>query len=282
MQPTASDYKPEQLKACESVILELHRILGTYWENIVIVGGWVPSLLANNQDDPHQGTVDVDLALNHLLIPEEAYATIHAMLVKHDYKQNTDKAKQFQYFRTFQLRGSDYTVAVDLLTGQYDVESGKDRRHAPVQDAKALKARGVDLVFSRFEILTIEGELPDNGGKDSVECKVASVAPIIVMKCAAIAGRLKDKDSYDLYYFVKHYKGGIPTVFEVLKPDLDHGLVKEAIGTMRTHFSSIDSPGPAQVARFLKLTDEDRAVKMRDAYETMQELLNRINKRHDE
>lgn len=278
MHPTASDYSSEQVKACESVVLELHRILGSYWDNIVIVGGWVPTLLANNAQEPHKGTVDVDLALNHLLIPEEAYEKIHELLIKHDYVQNADKAKQFQYFRRLTLEGVEYTVALDLLTGQYDVESGKDRRHEPVQDVKALKARGVDLVFDRFETVTIEGDLPNKGGKDRAECKVASAAPVIVMKCAALAGRYKDKDSYDLYYFVKYYGGGVDAVFAAITPDLDHGLMKEAIARLRKYYSAPNESGPAQVARFLEVDDEtDREVIMRDVYETIQALLERID-----
>lgn len=276
--PTASEYNEEQIKACESVVLELHRILGAYWENIVIVGGWVPTLLANNPDEPHKGTVDVDLALNHILIPKEAYEKIHELLVKHEYVQNTDKAKQFQYFRKILLDEKEYTVVVDLLTGQYDVESGKDRRHEPVQDTKALKARGADLVFSRFETVTIKGELPNRGGNESAECKVARATPVIVMKCAALAGRFKDKDSYDLYYFVKHYKGGVAAVFEEIKVDLHHGLLKEAIGRLRKYYESTDESGCAQVARFLEVTEEDEAIVIRrDVYETITALLEKID-----
>lgn len=276
--PTASEYNEGQIKACESVVLELHRILGAYWENIVIVGGWVPTLLANNPDEPHKGTVDVDLALNHLLIPEDAYEKIHELLVKHEYVQNTDKTKQFQYFRIIKLEDKEYTVVLDLLTGQYDVESGKKRRHEPIQDAKALKARGADLVFSRFETVTISGELPNRGGKDSAECKVARATPVIVMKCAALAGRFKDKDSYDLYYFVKYYRGGVEAVFDEIKVDLNHGLLKEAIGRLRKYYASIDESGCAQVARFLEVDDDDEAaVIRRDVYETITALLEKID-----
>ncbi|MFA7338358.1 MAG: hypothetical protein WC028_16350 [Candidatus Obscuribacterales bacterium] len=274
----ASDYNPEQLMACESVLLELHRILGTIWQHVVIVGGWVPTLLANNADTPHQGTTDIDLALNHLLIPEDSYQKIHELLTKHGYEQNDDKAKQFQYFRYIELANRKFTVIVDLLTGEYEVESGKNRRHEPIQDANVLKARGVDLVFDRFEIVTISGELPNGGGTDKAECKVASVCPIIVMKSAAMAGRLKDKDSYDLYYFVKNYPGGLASVLKAITPDIDNGLFKEAIERIKQYYESTDSSGPAWVARFLGLTDnEEIAVQKMDVYQTMQALLEGID-----
>lgn len=277
-QTKASDYSEELTTVCKSVLLELHRILGSFWDHIVIVGGWVPTLLANNTDDPHKGTADIDLALNHLLIPDEAYATIHELLLSNNYVQNTDKAKQFQYFRSLTIDGIDRTVILDLLTGQYDVESGKDRRHEPIQDVKALKARGVDLAFTRFEVVKIDGELPDKGGHDCIELKVASVAPIMVMKCSAISNRLKDKDSYDLYYFVKNYKGGLADVLTALKPDVKHGLVTEAIEKIRHHFQAVNSSGPSQVVRFLEIDDENEMnIVKRDVFETMQNLLSGVD-----
>lgn len=265
------------------MILELHRILGAYWDNIVLVGGWIPTLLANNENDPHLGTADVDLALNHLLIPNEAYGKIHALLTGHNYRQNTDKAKQFQYFRTINIEGIDRVVVLDLLTGQYNIERGKSRRHEPVQDVMALKARGVDLVFTRYEVVTIEGDLPDKGGHDSVNLKVAGAAPIIVMKCAAIFSRLKDKDSYDLYYFIKNYKGGATAVLEAIKPDIHHGLMTEALQKLRRHFKTMHASGPAQVARFLELADDvELATRQRDVFEVMNDFLSRAETLADE
>ena len=58
MYPKASQYSKEQLEACKSVLLELRRVLGNYWEHIAVVGGWVPSLLAQNTAEPHVGTFD--------------------------------------------------------------------------------------------------------------------------------------------------------------------------------------------------------------------------------
>lgn len=37
-----SDYTEEAVRAAHSVLLELHRILGEYREDIVVIGGWVP------------------------------------------------------------------------------------------------------------------------------------------------------------------------------------------------------------------------------------------------
>ena len=57
-------------------------LLGEYWENIVIVGGWVPELLLGSKESPHIGSIDVDLALNHLKVREEGYKSIQELLVE--------------------------------------------------------------------------------------------------------------------------------------------------------------------------------------------------------
>lgn len=68
---TQRDYSEELVKAARSVLLELMHLLGEYWEHIVLVGGWVPDILLNRTDNPHIGSIDVDLALNHRKIRDK-------------------------------------------------------------------------------------------------------------------------------------------------------------------------------------------------------------------
>ncbi|MCK4728082.1 MAG: hypothetical protein KAT27_04090, partial [Desulfobacterales bacterium] len=63
---TQRDYTEELVRAARSVLVELVHLLGEYWKNIVLVGGWVPDLLLTRKESPHIGSIDVDLALNHL------------------------------------------------------------------------------------------------------------------------------------------------------------------------------------------------------------------------
>jgi hypothetical protein len=59
------DYPPDAVAAAYSVLLELTRLLGEYRDGIVIIGGWVPALLLSGSAEPHIGSTDVDLALDH-------------------------------------------------------------------------------------------------------------------------------------------------------------------------------------------------------------------------
>lgn len=141
----------------------------------------------------------------------------------------------------------------------------------------ALKARGVDLVYSRYQEVEITGELPNRGGKYTAKCRVADIVPLTVMKSVCMDDRFKNKDAYDLYYAIRHYPGGIPAIVAALKPDLNNGLVKEALQHLQRSFATHDSSGPADIANFLEAEEEvERDVIMRDAFETFKSLFNAI------
>lgn len=75
---TQKDYPEALVRAARSVLVELVHLLREYWENIVLVGGWVPELLLSTNKSPHIGSIDVDLALNHLKLQDEGYKSIQA------------------------------------------------------------------------------------------------------------------------------------------------------------------------------------------------------------
>jgi len=84
---TQRDYSEELVKAARSVLLEVVHLLGGYWEHIVLVGGWVPGILLNSKESPHIGSIDVDLALNHLKLKDEGYKSIQELLIGRGYRR---------------------------------------------------------------------------------------------------------------------------------------------------------------------------------------------------
>ena len=199
------DYGAEAVAAAKSVLVELLQVLGEFRDQIVVVGGWVPGLLLANAREPHIGTLDIDLALDFQRLPEALYATLLRALTSRGYRQ--DPRQPFRLFRQVPVPDRPpIVVEVDLLAGEYG-GTGPGHRTQPVQDARARKARGCDLVFSNPHTVTIEGELP-GGGRLSVAGRVAALVPWLVMKGMALADRLKEKDAYDIYYAVHEYPAG--------------------------------------------------------------------------
>jgi hypothetical protein len=224
----------------------------------------VPRYLIPEAEEPHIGTTDVDLALDHRRFSEEGYRTVHELLGSHAYVLDTDQP--FIYRRQVTLDGNEITVQVDLLSGEYG-GTGKSRRTQKVQDVRPRKARGADLVFEQPETIEITGILPD-GGKDKSVVKISGIIPFIVMKAMAMRDRLKEKDPYDIYYCLQYYPGGPQKIAELLAPVKTNKLVQEALAILDEKFESPEHVGPVHIVEFMDITDPDDRMRIqRDAYE---------------
>jgi hypothetical protein len=269
-----TDYTAEAVEAARSVLLELTRLLGEYRESMVIVGGWVPQLLIDQTARRHIGSLDVDVALNHHTLQEAGYKTIRQLLLARGYHPSN---QPFIFFRTVQIGERTYNVEVDFLAGEY---AGTTRGHRTqkVQDIRPRKARGCDLAVSLATETTVSGTLP-GGGKDTTILRVASIVPFLVMKAMALAGRLMEKDAWDIYYCIRYYAGGIDRLVEEFQPHLANGLVQEALHTFAEKFASPEHIGPKQVADFDEISDpEERDRVQRDAYERVAALVARLKR----
>lgn len=286
-----SRYSDKEVNACKSVLLEIVHLMGELKDEMVIIGGWTPSFLFPMQtkgvfdsaifnpnvfytDEPHIGSLDIDVALNFSKIPDETYQTILKAFLRRGYTQ--DKDQPFRFFRKVHVEGSDpVDVEVDLMAGEYGGTS-KGHRTQKVQDIRARKARGCDLAFDSSITVNLEGELPD-GGKDMVSFKVAGIVPFLVMKGMAMQDRMKEKDAYDIYYCVEHFPGGTEKLAAEFSSFLKNKLVLEGLGKIRGKFKSMKHVGPVWVADFLEITEEeDREIIIRRAFEKINALLDAL------
>ena len=266
------DYTAAAVEAARSVLLELTRLLGEYQEEMVIVGGWVPQLLLSQAPRQHIGSLDVDVALDHRTLREAGYRTIMQLLQARGYRQGE---QPFIFFRTVQLGERIFEVEVDFLAGEY---AGTTRGHRTqkVQDLHPRKARGCDLAIDLATEVTLSGTLP-GGGKDTATLRVASIVPFLVMKAMALAGRLMEKDAWDIYYCIRYYPGGIDKLVDEFQPHLGNSLVQEALAKIAEKFASPEHVGPKHVADFDDLADpEERARIQRDAFERVNALVSKL------
>ncbi|MDZ4834216.1 MAG: hypothetical protein SGJ27_10605 [Candidatus Melainabacteria bacterium] len=268
------DYPQRELEACHRILMEMVNLLHEFSDHIALVGGWVPFFIAKSEVDPHVGSLDVDVAFDFKNISTETYETVLAILKDNGYYQSNPIHKPFQWWKDVKIDdGASVPVEVDLLAPEY---GGRGQRHENqfVQDTRARKARGCDLVFSRLEEVILEGALP-NGSRDTVRCKVAGVVPFLVMKGMAL-GRGKPKDAYDIEYVIRNYPGGIAVIIELFQRDLDNKLVQEGLGRIRAKFESIDHTGPQDIVNFLGISEENKLVRRRDAFDIVSELLDAL------
>jgi hypothetical protein len=266
-----SQYGDKEVKACKAVLLELVHLLGEIKDEMVIIGGWVPTFLLPQSDDPHVGSLDIDVALDFSDIPDDTYQTILKAFLKRGYTQ--DKEQPFRFFRKVKTEGAEpINVEVNLMAGEYG-GTGKTHRTQKVQNVRARKARGCDLAFDGSITVTLEGELP-GGGKDKVSFRVAGIVPFLVMKGMAMYERMKEKDAYDIFYCVEHYPGGVERLAKEFKHYIRNKLVVEGLEKIKSKFASVEHIGPKWAADFLEVTErEDRDIIIRRAYEKLSELL---------
>ncbi|MBI4607677.1 MAG: hypothetical protein HY726_01550 [Candidatus Rokubacteria bacterium] len=161
---TRRDYTAEAVKACKAVLIELVHLMGEFRDQMVVVGGWVPALVLAGTPEPHAGTLDIDLALDFQKIAEATYRTILQAMATRGYRQ--DQEQPFRFFREVPLAGREAVVVeVDLLAGEYG-GTGSGHRTQSVQDVRARKARGCDLVFSNPVRVPWKGNSPMEGGTE--------------------------------------------------------------------------------------------------------------------
>lgn len=266
------DYSEGQKEAAHRILVELVNIFKEYEEDIRIVGGWVPDLMFPGEG--HIGSVDVDVLINHLTLQDEGYQNMSRILQSCGYREHPDK--YFSFVKTVEIEGISYDVDVDILAGMYGGTQQK-RRSQHVQGIKALKATGGNFAFDfPAQKIHVEAKRPD-GALDVANVSVVAVVPYLIMKATAM-GRGKAKDAYDIYFLIKHYKGGINELAKEFQPAEDKKLVQEMKEKLAGKFASADHAGPKDIADFLELSDdEDMAMIKRDAYEQVQALLNLIS-----
>ena len=265
------DYSEGQKKAAHRVLVELVNIFKEYEDEIRIVGGWVPDLMFPGEG--HIGSVDVDVLINHLTLEDEGYQNMSRILKKNGYMDHPDK--YFSFIRTVEVEGIPYDVDVDILAGMYGGTQPK-RRSQHVQGLKALKATGGNFAFDfPAQEINVEAERPD-GAMDVAKVNVVAIVPYIIMKTAAM-GRGKEKDAYDIYFILKHYRGGVKALAKEFAPVSERNLVVEMKEKLKGKFVSELHAGPKDVADFLDIEDEEEIdMVKRDAYEQVQALLRLI------
>lgn len=265
------DYSAGQKEAAHRILVELVNIFREYENDIRIIGGWVPDLMFPGEG--HIGSVDVDVLINHLTLHDEGYQNMARILQRSGYKEHPDK--YFSFVKTVEVEGVLYDVDVDILAGIYGGTQFK-RRSQHVQGIKALKATGGNFAFDfPPQKIHVEAKRPD-GAFDVANVSVVAVVPYLIMKAVAM-GRGKAKDAYDIYFLLKHYKGGVRKLAKEFQPVENRKLVQEMKEKLAGKFASVNHAGPKDVADFLGLDDEENMMLVkRDAYEQVQALLNLI------
>lgn len=216
---TARDYTREDLELVKAGCLTVATKLGELMEDIVIVGGYVPTLLVDmatpretspdewdDQDvvDRHIGTRDLDIGFSVGLLDEERYKEISKQLTQAGFEPdiNEDDNSTLQRWR---FRDNP-RMKIDFLippVEEGDADRGGQPKHLESKFAATIMP-GLQLAFEDSVKVRLEGRTLRGATADRT-IRVCHLAPFLVLKGLAIRLRAKDKDEYDIFYVLRNH-----------------------------------------------------------------------------
>lgn len=262
MKRCITHFEDNEANRSQSVLLEIMTILGSYRNDVYLVGGWAPYYLLKlfqkpNNPFQHAGSIDIDLAIDFSQINESQYQSIVSLLSERNYKERLDRLGHVIPF-AFQKEFKGLNILIDFLAGEYG-GTGKKHRHQRVQnDLLARKARGIDLLPEHHLTFDLNGILPD-GSENTCAIKMADIVSSLSMKGITISARYKEKDAYDIYSLITHYKEGPSSSLKEVGKHLSKSLVREGMAGIVEKFKNENSVGPAWAAKFMEPDNADAA-----------------------
>jgi hypothetical protein len=239
--------------------LYLATILGDLLEDIVVVGGLVPSLIIPQHGahgiEPHVGTHDLDLGLALALLDDQLYCEISKRLRDADFEPDENSGGNITSQRWMYEKG-EVTVTLDFLIPSTEADSRGGTLKNLEQDFAAIITPGLHLAFIDFVTIVIDGTtLRDETA--TREIKVCGVGAFIVLKALAVKNRRKIKDAYDLFYVVRNHGSSVTDVAQCVQPHLEDKHARDALDIIRDNFLDYDAIGPSRVADFVYRRPDD-------------------------
>jgi len=255
----ASEYKSEQLELVRSTCLYVASKLGDLMDEVVIVGGLVPSLLINQTNLPegtsaHVGTIDLDIGLTLALLEEGRYQSFTERLRRAGFEPDRSEEGR-QTRQRWRITDSDAVNIDFLIPPSSDADQGGKLRDIE-KDFAAVITPGLKLAFQdrrgvRLEGMTIFGE------RAARDVWVCGPGAFVVLKALAFDGRGDAKDAYDLYYLVRNFGAGVEEVAAGLRTLLKDREAQKALTVLERDFHEHDGLGPLRVAEFLQGGPDD-------------------------
>ena len=248
---TSQRYTPDNLVHVYSTCLYAATRLGDYLDDIVVIGGLVPSLLVHQTEniwgmDSHTGTLDVDMGLSLAILDEERYRNFDERLLDAGFVPATSGAGNHSHQRWRTEFSPSITIEFLIPPSSEEDEGGRLKHILP--GFAAYITPGLHTAFVDRKMVTLEGYTPA-GEEARREMWVCGPGAFTVLKALAFSNRGSEKDAYDMAYV--WYGMGIEHIARCIEPLIGDPDVERALDIIRENFTSLDSTGPRRAADFL-------------------------------
>jgi len=249
----ASQYRSGQAALVRRTCLYLATKLGDLMDEVVVVGGTVPSLLVDQARLPegvpaHAGTIDLDIGLELGLLAGGRYHALASRLRSAGF--SPDKNERGRPTRQRWRAGDGTSATVDFLIPPTSTNRKAARIQNVEKDFAAVITPGLELAFRDRRLIRIKG-MTTRGEKADCEIGVCGPGAYVVLKALAFAGRGENKDAYDLFYIVRNCGAGVDEVAASLRPLMPDKDAMRAVEVLKKSFLDIDGTGPRRVAEFV-------------------------------
>jgi predicted nucleotidyltransferase len=251
---TASGYSGAAGQLAQAASLYLATKPGDLQDEIVIVGGLVPSLIVPQSEAPggrplHVGTMDVDLGLAIAVLDRQRYHELAVRLRAAGFEPDSNEAGRPTSQR-WRIELASRRATVDFLIPATLAEDRGGALRNFEEGFAAVITPGLELAFDDRRLVPLSGETL-SGERARRDVWVCEAGAFIVLKALAFDGRGENKDAYDLVYVLQNYGSSLRDVFQRLQPLLASPAARRALAILERDFASLDSVGPRRVAEFL-------------------------------
>lgn len=247
---TASGYEPSQVQHVRATCLYVATKLGDLADEVVIIGGLVPSLIVNQDHatSQHAGTLDLDLGLTLALLDEQRYQELAERLRQAGFTEDVNEKGKPTHQR-WRIEGPP-TVTVDFLIPPGNTEKRGGTVWNLEADFAAIVAPGLALAFQDRLSIELSGKTIA-GEQATRKVWVSGPGAFVVLKALAFRLRGENKDAYDLVYILREYGEGLDDVARHLSPLLEDEDAETALTFLGKDFAEVDSVGPMRYAEFV-------------------------------
>jgi hypothetical protein len=247
-------YSRAQLERVRGTCLYVATKLGDLLDEVVVVGGLVPSLIIDQRKlspgtEPHLGTLDLDLGLALALLDNERYRTLSERLREAGFSTdiNVEGNLTRQRWQVRTPRGAKVTVDFLIPPSRPTDRAGSLRDLE--RDLAAFIIPGLRLAFVDRELVRLSGKtiLGESAVRDVWACGPGA---FVALKALAFKARGFSKDAYDLFYVVRNYGRGVEDVAARLRVVLREPEAIEVPKILKSNFLDLRGAGPIRVAQF--------------------------------